>query len=201
MLSGFFFDNPHDALQLYAYSLNKLVDATSQRFSFNPRRWNGLADCDAPTIARIIQGDEIDLLIDLDGDYTPLCHHIMAHNPAPRQLALPDTNLGLNSTQIAADLTPQSFQLFVPDIPPPTADLSNHGNADKTADSPRLIFFTREDGIRASLAPLLDALHPHPIAVPAFLWGNATTRQRHGETLATTWPNPNHHRPPCQRTT
>ena len=25
--------------------------------------------------------------------------------------------------------------------------------------------------------------------MPAFLWGNATTRQRHGETLATTWPN------------
>lgn len=84
-LTPFFKDYDAENFSVTCYSTGKKDFVTEKIKAFNVE-WRDLIGKDSLTAARIIDGDEIDILVDLSGHSQDSCLPILAHKPAPIQI-------------------------------------------------------------------------------------------------------------------
>ena len=77
----------HTRFQLFAYSMNPLDDALSERIRGYFAKWTVAGDLDDASLARQIHADGVDVLIDLSGHSGYNRLPMFARKPAPVQLA------------------------------------------------------------------------------------------------------------------
>ena len=84
-IQAFFYAADRDRFEIYGYA-NCEEDDISQKIRKTSDYWRNVLHCDAEETARIIYGDEIDILVELAGHTVGNALPVMAFRPAPIQI-------------------------------------------------------------------------------------------------------------------
>ncbi|MEI8395106.1 MAG: hypothetical protein WCF85_10250 [Rhodospirillaceae bacterium] len=107
--------------EIFVYGHGSIDDPSNARMRGCHDEWCDISDCDAPTLAATIEGDAIDILVDIGGHAAPLHFGALALRPAPRQVAWLGNPVTLGLSAINVELTAESDPESDPESGGPSA--------------------------------------------------------------------------------